>query len=202
MFECFLYILKFYGGEKICPQNQKTVSYGLTMILQSVLVLIIPFLAIGDFYSLAQMPQITQLVDGQIDPYEALPITGEEKRKIAEILTIMADNNVFQLLFQRKHLERLGREIHHVHPMRFMGTVFSDQRLVHCMRCIRRSSFKWEGFMDGFVDRIKQEAREGNVNPYVPGLANALHLNAQAIQAYVDRRDFEGLIVFLVEHTH
>lgn len=137
----------------------------------------------------------------KINPYENLIITQEEKQKISDILVTMAENNIFQLLFQKKRLERLGHEIHHVHPIRFMGAVFSDARLVYCMRRIRHNSFKWEGFIDGFTERIKQEAKAGNVDMYLPGLADTLDVKIQDIQTYVDQKDFEGLIIFLIENV-
>lgn len=162
--------------------------------------------ATEDLSILAQRPRVTQAPDsptksGDVNQYETLPLTAEEKEKIGEILMTLAENNVFQLLFQKKRLERLGHEIHHVHPVRFMGTVFSDPRLVYCMRSIRRSSFKWDGFLDGFIERIQDEAKAGNLNDYIPGLAEALHLKAQDLQYFVDQKNFEGLIVFLTENA-
>lgn len=165
-----------------------------------------PHPKIEDLSLLANQPKVTQIPEPEVEikeknAYETLPITSEEVQKISEILITMAENNVFQLLFQKKHLERLGHEIHHVHPIRFMGTVFSNNQLVICMRRIRRSSFKWDGFMDGFVERIEQEAKVGNLNPYIPGLAKTLGFQTQDIQSYVDRKDFEGLIIFFVENS-
>lgn len=161
---------------------------------------------IEELSMLAQRPKVTQVPDPVIEPakvnaYETLLLSIDEREKIAEILITLAENNVFQLLFQKKRLERLGHEIHHVHPMRFMGTVFSDPRLVYCMRCIRRSSFKWDGFLDGFVERIKDEAKAGNLNDYVPGLAETLHLKQHDLQGFVDQKNFEGLIVYLTENA-
>lgn len=133
------------------------------------------------------------------DHYDNLPISNEEKQKIAKILTTMADNNVFQLLFEKKYLERLGQEVHHVHPVRFLGTVFIDPNLVKCMHSIHSSGFKWGGFMDGFAERLKGEIKAGNVNHYIPGLAEKLNVRASDIQAYINTKDIEGLVVFLME---
>ncbi len=133
--------------------------------------------------------------------YESLPISVEEKQKIAKILVTMAENNVFSLLFEKKHLERLGHDIRHVHPLRFLGTVFNDPRLVHCMHRIRRSSFKWDGFIDGFTERFKEEIRSGNINAYIPGLAESLDVKSEDLQAYVNYADFQGMVIFLLEKS-
>lgn len=133
--------------------------------------------------------------------YQQLSISVTDKQNISSILTTMAENNVFKLLFQKKRLEKLGRDINHVHPIRFLGTVFSDQRLIHCMYEIRRSTFKWDGFLDGFSQRFKEEVKAGNVKPYIPGFAAALNIKAEDIQAYINYNDFEGLVIYLMEKT-
>ncbi len=150
----------------------------------------------GDLAQFVEQPAVTQ---SQVNFYHRLPIHMDEKRKIKEILTTMAENSIFQLLFERKYLERLGQEVHHVHPIRFLGTIFSDPHLVHCMYIIRMSGFKWGGFIDGITERMKGEIKAGNVNLYVPGFAEHLNLRAEDIQGYINRRDIEGLVLFLME---
>ena len=131
--------------------------------------------------------------------YETLSISMDEKQKIGKILITMAENSVFKLLFEKKRLERLGHDIRNVHPIRFLGTVFSDPRLVHCMHRIRSSGFKWDGFINGFSERFMEELLSNNVNQYIPGLSESLGLKTQDLQYYVDRKDFEGLIIFMME---
>lgn len=149
----------------------------------------------GDLVQFIQQPAVT----ASVNFYDRLTITAEEKQKISKILTTMADNSVFQLLFERKYLERLGQEVHHVHPIRFLGTIFQDPRLVNCMFTIRMSGFKWGGFIDGISERLKGEIRAGNVDLYIPGFAESLGIKAADIQAYINARDIEGLVLFLME---
>jgi len=157
---------------------------------------------VEDLSALAQRPAVTlsqpPVEPKDLNPYETLPISLDEKQKIAQLLTIMAENNVFMLLFERKNLERLGQDINHVHPMRFIGTVFSSPRLKYCMHQIRRSGFKWDGFMDGFSERFTEELKANNINAYVPGLALALEVNEEEMQKFIDRNDFVGLINYLM----
>ena len=82
--------------------------------------------------------------------------------------------------------------------MRFLGTVFSDPRLVHCMYQIRNSGFKWDGFIDGFAERFMQEVRAENINKHIPGFAKSLNVKSEDIQSYVNKNDFEGLVLYLM----
>lgn len=135
------------------------------------------------------------------DAYENLSITLSEKLKISDILTTMAENNVLKLLFEKKRLEKLGHDINHVHPVRFLGTVFSDKTLINCMHEIRRSSFKWEGFLEGFSKRFEEELRVNNIHIYVPGLVKKLGVKEEKVTAYVNRNDFEGLVLYLMKNS-
>lgn len=149
--------------------------------------------------ALVQLPAVTLSEPPKENTYEQLPLTGDERQKIGLILKTLAENNVVNLLFEKKHLERLGHDINHVHPLRFLGTVFKEPRLVYFVRQIRRSTFKWRGFIDGFSSRFNEEIKEGNVNAYLPGLAESLNVRVEEIQSYVNYQDFEGLVIFLLE---
>lgn len=156
--------------------------------------------AVEDLHQFVQQPATTlRAQPNGVNLYERLPITPDEQQKISKIISTMAENNVFQLLFERKYLERLGQEVHHVHPVRFLGTIFSDPRLVNCMFEIHNSGFKWGGFMDGISARLKEEIKAGNVNSYIPGFAERLNLRFEDVQGYINRRDIEGLVLFLMD---
>ena len=157
--------------------------------------------ATEDLVLFVKQPKITIAEPASDQGYEKLPITSEDKQKIANILMTMADNNVFKLLFEKKRLERLGHEVNHVHPVRFLGTVFTDPRLIYCMHKIRGSGFKWGGFIDGFSERFKQEINANNVEAYLPGLAEHLHVSVDDLRGYINHQDVEGLILFLMEKS-
>lgn len=131
----------------------------------------------------------------QIDYYSQLPINGEEKKIISKLVVTLAENNVFKLLFEKKKLEKLGKRINHVHPMKFLGTILGDPRLFHCLREIRKSTFKWEGFMDGLVRRMNEELSHNNIEKYIPGFASFVNKDPNKIQEFIERRDFEGMVI-------
>lgn len=133
-----------------------------------------------------------------VDFYAGLPISGDEKRMIAKIVTTMAENNVFKLLYEKKKLERIGKKINHIHPMKFLGTILVDPRLVHNMHEIKKSSFKWEGFMDGLIHRMREEASRDNIKKYISGFSRSLGADVNRVTEYFDRGDYDGLVRFLL----
>lgn len=133
-------------------------------------------------------------------PYDSLAITAEDRKTICKLLMTMAENNVFKLLIEKKRLEQWGDEIYHVHPVRFLGTVFTDPRLIYFMREIRRSSFKWDGFVEGFAERMREEASRNNLVRYVDGFAEAVQRDSVEIYPFFEKADFEGLVKYLLKN--
>ena len=132
------------------------------------------------------------------DPFYQLPLPEREQRLIYDVIKTMGDKNVIQLLFEKKSLERKGKRINHVHPMRFIGFILSNNKLKHSLREVKTSSFKWDHFIDGFAKRMKEEASRDNLNPYIPGFAQLLGANPEQVQYYINRKDWEGLVKSLL----
>jgi len=137
-------------------------------------------------------PEISQ------ELFNRLEITDHDKELIFKIIDTMARDNVIKLGLKRRSMERKGKKVRHVHPLRFLGHIFADIHLHQCMREVHRSSFKWNGFIDGLKDRIKEEASRGNLLPYVPAFAKQTNRDADRITHYIDRRDWEGLVRYLL----
>ena len=119
---------------------------------------------------------------------------------IYTIISTMAENNVITLAFKRSELDHLGKKIHHVHPMRFLGTVFSNPYLKKCMEEIADSHFKWNGFIDGFGARMDGEADRHNLHRYARGLCKAIKADHDLVAPYIDHRNWEGLVKHLIRN--
>jgi len=135
---------------------------------------------------------------GHIEPFYQLPLEEKEQRLIHELIKNIAEKNVWALLFKKKEMERLGKKINHVHPMRFMGYILSDPKLKKWLREIRGSSFKWDYFIGSFGNRMKEENAKNNIVPYIPGMAHLLHVDQSHILGYFHTKDYEGLVKSLL----
>ncbi len=131
-------------------------------------------------------------------PFYHLPINEKEKELIEAIVLTMAEKNVFQLAFEKRSLEKKGKRVNGVHPLRFIGHIFSSPELKRAMRTIRKSSFKWDGFLDGFSKRMKLEYEDGNLFPYVSGFSEWIHADPEVVAHYIEKRDWEGLLIALM----
>ncbi len=153
--------------------------------------------------SLAAAPTKTDIPillasNGGTEPFYQLPLNEKEKRHIWTIITNMAEKNIFQLAFEKGAMEKRGNKINHVHPMRFLGYIFSEPELKSCVKNIKKSSFKWDAFVDGFARRMREENSNNNVLQYVPGFAQQVGSTPDKVKQYVQNKDWEGLIKSLM----
>ncbi len=132
------------------------------------------------------------------EPFYQLPLTDKDKRFIRSIISTMAEKNIFQLAFERHTLERKGKKINQVHPLRFAGFILSSPDLRSHLKVIKKSSFKWDAFIDGFVKRMKEELSHGNVYQYLSGFAEQTGSTEDHVRHYINKKDYEGLIKSLL----
>lgn len=130
--------------------------------------------------------------------FSDLPIVDWEKKVIAHIVTNMADKNVFELLLEKRDMESKGRQINHVHPLRFIGYVFSEPRLKRAMKVIKKNPFKWDGFINGFAGRMREEGARNNLARFIPGFAEHLQVDPAEVGPFIQRGDCDGLVRFLI----
>lgn len=135
---------------------------------------------------------------GGTEPFYQLPLNEKEKRHIWTIITTMSEKNIFQLAFEKGSMEKRGNKINHVHPMRFLGYIFSEPELKSCVKNIKKSSFKWDAFVDGFARRMREEYSNNNVMQYVPGFAQQVGSNPDKVKQYIQNKDWEGLVKSLL----
>jgi len=125
--------------------------------------------------------------------FYALPISEKEKKIVQSIFTTMAEKNIIQLALEKRAMEKKGKKITHIHPMRFIAYLFANPELKSCMKKISKSSFKWDAFVDGFSKRMKEENGKDNLIKHVPGFCKEVGADPATITRFIEKRDWEGL---------
>ena len=138
-------------------------------------------------------------VGGQKDTYKDLTCTDQDKANIFELITAMAENGKLSLLLKQSYLKNIGAQINHVHPMKFLGAIFSNPRLKECMVEIFDDYFKRNGFMDGLGPSLTREADKGKIEPYLNDFAAEVKIPADKLRPFFQSRDWEELVRFLMQ---
>lgn len=142
----------------------------------------------------AMPPAAETLPPGEINAYYELSLPDHERKLIHELVRNMAEKSIWGLLFKKREMERLGKRVNHVHPMRFIGYILADPRLKRYLKEVSTSSFKWDHFIDGFSKRMKEEAAHDNVMRYIPGMAHALKFDPTRMTHFIRDKDYDGLV--------
>ncbi|MGE5196064.1 MAG: hypothetical protein ACM3JI_01890 [Anaerolineae bacterium] len=141
-----------------------------------------------------------EFIEDETNIFFQLPLDEVEKRIISKLIRTMAEKNIIKLAFEKRSLEKKGKRINHVHPLRFLAFIFGDPQLKSCMHQIRKSSFKWDHFVDGLAKRLKEESENNTLLPYLPGFCNYLNLNIADVASIVHNHHWESLVRYLLSH--
>lgn len=137
---------------------------------------------------------------GQEDlAYKDLVCTEEDKSNIFELITIMAESNKIQLYFKETHLRNIGSQIGHVHPLKFLATIFTNPRLKASMEPISEDSFKWGPFIKDLGAGLTRESIKGKLSAYISDFAKEINIAEEKIAPYFHARDWENFVFFLMQ---
>ncbi|MBM3208202.1 MAG: hypothetical protein FJZ57_06325 [Chlamydiae bacterium] len=131
---------------------------------------------------------------GTIEDFQQLRLTETDKKTIRKLVTTLSDHNVFQLLLDKKEIEKKGKSIRPVHPLVFLSYIVTDSHMRKSLSNIKKSYFKWKNFVEGFEDKMKDMALAGELVPYIRGFAETTGVDISTVSEYIYDKDYEGLM--------
>jgi hypothetical protein len=121
-----------------------------------------------------------------------------ERNKTIELFTIIATNGKMALLWRVSELKKRGQEIEHIHPLKMLGYVFSAPNMQDYFDKIYKDSFKWGNFYHEFARRMNFEASKNNLLCHFASFAKEVNLAPANLKPFFDRKDWEGLLKYLI----
>jgi hypothetical protein len=151
---------------------------------------------------IVNIPPPTELAEAEaIVSYQQLKCTPEDRENITVIISTLADNGKLALLFQHKaELTRRGVEIAHVHPLKFLGVIFSDPNLKECMRKIFPDYFKRTKFMQDLSAGLNSRMDRGQIEPYLEEFSKEVSVPVELLRGYAQTRDWDGFMECLMNN--
>jgi len=134
-------------------------------------------------------------IEADIQHYYTLPFFPEDQNNITQLITELADSNLFSLLLKKRKMEKLGNKLQSVHPLCFIGYIHLCPHLRKRLAKIKKNTFKWKNFIRGFGTRMLLEHSNNNLFQYLSGFSHATKIPLQNIKHYVAQQDWEGLVV-------
>lgn len=128
-------------------------------------------------------------------------ISQNEKEDIYYIVTTLGRGSLKKLLSAKSSLKKAGTRVDHVHPLRFIGCIFSDEEMkVGILQIKERGGWVAKEFFNGLYDSLTTEANLQNIkNEHVTDFAKYLELDPNLISTSIQNKDWKGLINTLIE---
>jgi hypothetical protein len=126
-------------------------------------------------------------------------VTLTEKTDIAYIINTLSKSKLITLMHLKKNLELAGDRINHVHPLRFLMTIFLDEELKVGLRNIRTNGWVWNDFMKGLRDSFNEEfARMNMREEYVRDFTSTLRVRMEDILPLIHNAKWDQLVDVLI----
>lgn len=138
--------------------------------------------------------------------YNDLPGNSDPKIKeqIIDLITTLGENGKISIFLNHfNRLTKIGENLRHLHPLRFIGCIFSPENSVlkKYMKKIHNDSFYWnEFFTKELLISIKHECKKGNIFPYLEDFSKEVNKPASVIKPFFEKNDWDGLFKFLIEN--
>jgi hypothetical protein len=130
------------------------------------------------------------------------PVTEGEMIDINYVVNTLGVGTFTSILKARSNLKEAGRRIEHVHPLRFLMTVFTDDTLKVSMRLMQKRNWIWSEFMGGLHKRMDEEASRYNMQEsFVLDFASQIGIDKDVIYPLVYYNQWDALVSTLINNS-
>jgi hypothetical protein len=74
-------------------------------------------------------------------------VKDDEFQKIDYIISTLAEKPLLKLLWEKNELKQEGEKIEHIHPLKFLLTVFENDNLNESFKKLSKRSYVWDEFL-------------------------------------------------------
>ncbi|MBA3814915.1 MAG: hypothetical protein H0X29_00010 [Parachlamydiaceae bacterium] len=129
-----------------------------------------------------------------------IPVTQSEKDDLAYITTTLARNSLPSLATSKSSLKKAGDRIDHLHPLRFLMIIFTDEELKANISALRSRGWVWDKFYSGLEGSLKEESRKNNMNnEFIVDFANCVGINVTLIQGAIQEKRWKEFVNTLID---
>jgi hypothetical protein len=140
-----------------------------------------------DFRSGKHIKQIAAVKQHPIRDYLS-PVTLQEKRDIAYIINTLGMSSLVTIATTQSSIKEAGDRIDHVHPLRFLISIFSDEKMKASISAMKGRRWVWGDFIQGLKESADCETSRGNMKPeFIQDFIIQLNLDPKEIAPLVNK---------------
>jgi hypothetical protein len=129
-------------------------------------------------------------------------VVGGDREDLRYIVITLGRYNQLKIGLESSNLKAAGNRIRHLHPLRFLETVFTDEELKVAIRSIPGKTFVDKHFFDpkdGLIGSLDSEYAKGNMPPaFIQDFAKNININVKEIDGLIQQRKWREFIMKLI----
>lgn len=127
------------------------------------------------------------------------PVSEREKKDIAQLVNTLGLEPLVKVASKHAELKKIGERIEHIHPLRFLACIFTDEQMKAAMQALKSRSWIFDEFMTGIKGTLDQEMSRDNLQPHqIHHFSGAVGLDLTHLAPHFESRQWEGLIHTLI----
>lgn len=148
---------------------------------------------------MASPPKKLQVKAKEVSKDYHAPLTPDEKKDIRYIVNTLGMDSLVNITSSKKSIEKAGKRVDHVHPLRFLGYIFSDEEMKASMKAMEGRSWVWSEFSGGLKNGLEVESKRNNLKPeFVNDFANRVKINVDIISPSISQHSWDTFISTLI----
>ncbi|HSX26945.1 MAG TPA: hypothetical protein VLE89_08080 [Chlamydiales bacterium] len=144
-------------------------------------------------------------------PFANLPCDADDQEKIRTVVRKLGSHEFFRIQ-DITELMGIKKDILHVHPFKFLWTIFSNENCKNTLKNIQQKASQKgfingffdkrakNGFMDGVNEGMKREMDDKNIEPHIADFAASVGTKAEEICDLIEQGKSKENWVALVDH--
>jgi hypothetical protein len=169
---------------------------------------IVVYTSSGVGYCVKVDPEMTlgtlmEILHGQSDaPFRDYfaEVTSSEKSEISYIVNTLGMSSLAKISKQKNSLKHAGTKVTHIHPLRFLQTIFQDEKMKASMQSLYGRSWVWSEFIEGLEKSLDEELANYNLPPeYVQDFANNLNISFNTVYPLIQQSRWDNLVKTLIK---
>jgi hypothetical protein len=127
-------------------------------------------------------------------------ITASEKKDISYVVNMLGIGSLSKIAQSKSLLKSAGKRIDHIHPLRFLQCIFSDEKMTASMHAMQGRSWIWKEFIEGLDASLNEESARDNLLPeQIADFAANLKVQGDRIIPTINAKLWNKFISILID---
>lgn len=129
-------------------------------------------------------------------------VTKEEKEHLSFIIRSLGFKSLPKVWSDKSSLKHSGDKIDHLHPLRFLMCVFTDEELKAAMNNLKGRLFVWSEFKKGLYESLTEETKKDNMSlDYIEDFAKKIQIDSRMILRPIQNEHWDDLMQILIKNV-